>query len=61
MSKVTNNLSQLKIADDFSLVLGGPLYQFFIRARINTDKLGLLKRRVIVISLLTWLPLLVLS
>ena len=48
-------------ADDFSLVLGGPLFQFFIRARINTDTLGLLKRRVLVISLLTWLPLLVLS
>ncbi len=47
--------------DDFSLVLGGPLYQLFIRARINTDTLGLLKRRVIVISLLTWLPLLLLS
>ncbi len=46
---------------DFSLVLGGPLFQFFIRARINTDTLGLLKRRVIVISMITWLPLLVLS
>ena len=46
---------------DFSLVLGGPLYQFFIRARINTDTLGLLKRRVLVISLFTWLPLLLLS
>ena len=61
MSKVTNNLSQLKIADDFSLVLGGPLYQFFIRARLTTDTLNLVKRRVIVISLLTWLPLLLLS
>ena len=46
---------------DFSLVLGGPLYQFFIHARINTDTLGLLKRRVLVISLFTWLPLLLLS
>ena len=46
---------------DFSLVLGGPLYQFFIRARIYTDTLGLLKRRVLVISLFTWLPLLLLS
>jgi len=50
-----------KQADDFSLVLGGPLFQLFIRARINTDTLGLLRRRVIVISLFTWLPLLVLS
>jgi hypothetical protein len=50
-----------KKLDDFSLVLGGPLYQFFIRARINTDTLGLLKRRVLIISLFAWLPLLVLS
>jgi hypothetical protein len=40
-----------KQVDDFSLVLGGPLFQLFIRARINTDTLGLLKRRVLVISL----------
>ena len=56
-----NHSPDRKQADDFSLVLGGPLYQLFIRARINTDTLGLLRRRVIVIFLLTWLPLLVLS
>jgi hypothetical protein len=50
-----------KQLDDFSLVLGGPLYQLFIRARLGTDTLGLVKRRVIVISLFTWLPLLLLS
>jgi hypothetical protein len=61
MSKITSNVSEFKISDDFSLVLGGPLYQLFIRARINTGTLGLLKRRVLVISLLTWLPLLLLS
>jgi hypothetical protein len=51
----------LKESSDFSLVLGGPLYQLFLRSRITTDSLGLLKRRVIVISLVAWLPLLVLS
>jgi len=56
-----NHLPDSKQADNFSLVLGGPLFQFFIRTRINTDTLGLLRRRVIVISLLTWLPLLLLS
>jgi len=56
-----NHSPDSKQADDFSLVLGGPLFQFFIRARINTDTLGLLKRRVLVISLFTWLPLLLLS
>lgn len=47
--------------NDFSLVLGGPLYQLFIRARLGTDALGLLKRRIIIISLFSWLPLLLLS
>lgn len=47
--------------NDFSLVLGGPLYQLFIRARIGTDALGLLKRRISIISLFSWLPLLLLS
>ena len=56
-----NHSPDRKQSDDFSLVLGGPLYQLFIRARINTDTLGLLRRRVIVISLFTWLPLLLLS
>jgi hypothetical protein len=56
-----NHSPDSKQADDFSLVLGGPLYQFFIRARLTTDTLNLVKRRVIIISLFTWLPLLLLS
>ena len=56
-----NNTSEYEIHDDFSLVLGGPLFQFFIRAHLDTDTFGLIKRRVLVISLLTWLPLLLLS
>ena len=47
--------------DDFSLVLGGPLYQLFLRSRLARPPLDFLKRRVIVITLLAWLPLLVLS
>ena len=46
---------------DFSLVLGGPLYQLFRRAHLTEDTATLLRRRVIIIALLTWLPLLVLS
>jgi len=46
---------------DFSLVLGGPLYQLVRRARLSGDALELLRRRVIVISLIAWLPLLILS
>jgi len=46
---------------DFSLVLGGPLYQLFRRAHLSGDALQLLRRRVLVIACLAWLPLLVLS
>jgi hypothetical protein len=46
---------------DFSLVLGGPLYQLVRRARLSGGALELLRRRVIVISLFAWLPLLILS
>jgi hypothetical protein len=46
---------------DFSLVLGGPLYQLLRRAHMTGDALELMRRRVIVISLFAWVPLLVLS
>ena len=46
---------------DFSVVLGGPLYQLVRRAHLSGDALELLRRRIVVISLLAWLPLLVLS
>lgn len=56
-----NNNAKFSLPDDFSLVLGGPLYQLFIRARLTTNTLDLVKRRVITISLFSWLPLLILS
>jgi hypothetical protein len=46
---------------DFSLVLGGPLYQILRRAHLSDDALMLQRRRIVVISLLVWLPLLVLT
>jgi hypothetical protein len=51
----------LQNEDDFSLVLGGPLYQLYLRTRLSTPFLGLARRRVITISLVCWLPLLLLS
>ena len=42
---------------DFSLVLGGPLYQLLRRAHLSGDTLDLLRRRIVVLSLLAWLPL----
>jgi hypothetical protein len=46
---------------DFSLVLGGPVFQLARRTHLSGDALELLRRRVIAIILLIWLPLLVLS
>lgn len=46
---------------DFSVVLGGPLYQLVRRARLSGDALELLRRRIVASVLVTWLPLLVLS
>jgi hypothetical protein len=51
----------LQETPDFSLVLGGPLYQLYLRACILQPELGLLGRRVVVITLFAWLPLLLLS
>ncbi|MGH7929756.1 MAG: hypothetical protein ACREQV_18390, partial [Candidatus Binatia bacterium] len=46
---------------DFSLVLGGPLFQLLRRAHLSGNALELLRQRIIVITLIAWLPLLVLS
>ena len=47
--------------DDFSLVLGGPLYNLYLRTRLSTPPLGLVRRRAVILSLACWLPLLLLS
>ncbi len=46
---------------DFSPVLGGPLFQILRRAHLSGDTLELLGRRMVLIPLFAWLPLLVLS
>jgi hypothetical protein len=51
----------LRYPTDFSLVLGGPLFQLLRRAHLSDDALTMARRRVIVIALLAWLPLLLLS
>ena len=51
----------LRDPQDFSLVLGGPLFQLLRRSHLSGDALELLQQRILVITLLAWLPLLVLS
>lgn len=46
---------------DFSLVLGGPLFQLLVRSRLATPALDLLYRRIVFFVMLAWLPLLILS
>jgi len=46
---------------DFSLVLGGPLFRLYRRMHLSGPVLESLGRRVLVITLFVWLPLLVLS
>ena len=46
---------------NFSIVLGGPLFQLLRRAHLEGDAAELARRRVIAIALFAWLPLLVLA
>ena len=56
-----NEPAMLQEAPDFSLVLGGPVFQLFRRAHLSGEAMELLKRRIIVITMIAWLPLLILS
>ena len=46
---------------EFSLVLGGPLYQLFRRAHLSGPSLEQPGRRIVLLVALAWLPLLVLT
>ena len=45
---------------DFSVVLGGPLFQLFLRAHLSDDALQLQAQRVLAVVAVGWLPLLIL-
>ena len=55
------NIHNLNEPPDFSLVLGGPLFQLLMRLRLTTPNLDFLKKRIICLTLFAWLPLLLLS
>jgi hypothetical protein len=46
---------------DFSLVLGGPLYQLWRKTRLAGNTQHLMRRRIAALAILTWVPLLLLS
>ena len=57
----TNVTDQGSVEKDFSLVLGGPLYNLYLRTRLARSALELVVRRVVTMSLICWLPLLLLA
>lgn len=59
--KTFHEASQTNESADFSLVLGGPLFQLLRKAHLEGDELELLNRRIIASFVLTWFPLLGLS
>jgi hypothetical protein len=58
--KTNEDSSQPPSPPDFSLVLGGPLFQLLRRAHLSDDAMALVRQRIIAFALVTWLPLLVL-
>ena len=45
-----------EVAEDFSLVIGGPLFQLFRRAHLSGSSLELLRRRIIFVTIVSWVP-----
>jgi len=59
-SKATTTVAEPE-PPEFSLVHGGPLFQLTQRAHLSGPSLELLHRRVLTVTLVAWLPLLLLS
>lgn len=55
------NAKALPLETDFSLVIGGPLFQALRRAHLSGDGLQLVRRRIMALAIIAWVPLLVLS
>src|ERR1700756_4829712 len=51
----------LQQVPDFSLMLGGPLFQLLRKSRLEGDAMEMLHRRILAAIMLTWVPLLVFS
>src|SRR5262245_47060702 len=53
--------AEARLPEDFSLVLGGPLYQMYLRGRLVRPPADLAERRIVTFIVVTWLPLLALT
>lgn len=63
MKRATTMSSETVLGEpqSFSLVLGGPLYQLLARGHLETEAPKIVQRRILVLVLLAWVPLLLLS
>src|SRR5215468_6130703 len=57
----TTKINVLDEPPDFSIVLGGPLFQLLRRAHLGGDHLELLFRRLVAFVAVTWLPIFLLA
>lgn len=53
--------SEVADAQQFSLVQGGPLFQLLLRSGLVQPSMGLLARRMVIITSVAWVPLLILA
>jgi len=61
MSATTEGRRASPLEEDFSVVVGGPLFQALRRAHLSGDALQLVRRRIAVLAVVAWIPLLVLA
>src|SRR5439155_6434972 len=59
--RAANHAALPAVPEDFSLVLGGPLYQLMTRGRLCDSGLGLVRRRMVAGALILWAPLVILA
>jgi hypothetical protein len=55
------NMEVPRTVPEFSLVLGGPLYHFYLRTRLARPPIDLVRRRTLALCLVCWIPPLLLS
>jgi hypothetical protein len=61
METVATSVQVSPLEHDFSVFIGGPLFQALRRAHLAGDALQLVRRRIVAIATFVWVPLLLLS
>ena len=61
MDTAVKSVRPSPLEEDFSIVIGGPLFQALRRAHLTGDALEMVRRRIVVFAVVAWLPLLTLA